>query len=899
VATIAPATAIEATTATFNGTVDPNGGLTEYYFEYSDNAGANWTGHKALSAGAGTDPVAVERTPFVGSLKPNTEHLVRLVAENVFTGETDTTANETFTTDPAAPAVNTFYANKLKTDQATLVGRVNPNSEAATYWFEWGETDGYGNFAPAAQDGDAGAGGDGVVVSEDITGLDPETTYHFRVVAQNASGLTEGPDETFETPAEECPNADIRSQQNAGHLPDCRAYEQVSPIDKNGNHVGIGGVYTGRGALASADGDRALYSSAGAFPGSVAGGAVGVYSGARDADSWQTLFFSPPFTPQGDSIAYGRVHGVTPDLSKQVVMTFDALAPGAVFGNHNVYIHDSADDSYELMTTGPSGFQTQQRVFLGRASDDGLRYVFDAQGDVDSTPPPPAGNLRRVYEFSGGELKLLGILPDGSIAPESRLAAGSCEPMQGGGGVCSNGVQVERIARNAVSADGARVYFDARAGSFAPLYLREGNQTTLVTERESDGTTQDGVFQHATPSGEYAFLLSEDQLTDDASPAGWDLYRYDADADELTNLTPTGTEAGVEGVLGVSENGSHVYFQATGALAPGATEGEHNIYAWHDGEIRLIATSSSGLDNIVGAIGRPPDAFGVQDNWQVSPDGDYVGILMDGALSGPNPQPDPGTKQAYLYDFAADSLACASCPPGGATSTADARFQEGLGPGLYGGSQEAVAEGMQHFVLDDGGLFFSSPDSLVSGDTNGKLDVYKYRAGEAHLISTGQSPEDSFLGDVTADGAAAFILTQNQLVGQDQDEFYDYYSARVNGGLESQNPADEPECEGDECQGEQSSQPEDDEPGTGGSGAGNPDIEPSCDPQQAKVDRYSDRIKKLRSKKKQARQKAKIASGKKAKRSRKRAKRIGKKVKKVRSKKRDAKRDLRSCREAK
>jgi hypothetical protein len=106
------------------------------------------------------------------------------------------------------------------------------------------------------------------------------------------------------------------------------------------------------------------------------------------------------------------------------------------------------------------------------------------------------------------------------------------------------------------------------------------------------------------------------------------------------------------------------------------------------------------------------------------------------------------------------------------------------------------------------------------------------------------------------------------------------------------------ECSGDECQGDPSGAPADDEPATGGTGAGNPTPTPACDGQQASVDRYDDRIAKLKDKKKRAKRKAKQASGKKAQRKRKRAKRIGKKIRKVRGKKRDAKRDLRACREA-
>ena len=774
-----------------------------------------------------------------------------------------------------------------------------------------------------------------------------------------------------------CPNADIRSQQNAEFPPDCRAYEQASPIDKNGGHVGVGtGVGARPGALVSPDGNRVMYTSKSTFPGSLAADITNGYVSARSGGGWQTFPVSAPFTFK-QTVNTSLIKGSSRDLSKQFVSTNDALAPGAVQGDRNGYIYDSSAGTYEYAGTIPNTLGNN--FFFHGGSDDGSSVFFFASTPLDSTPAPVGDN--NLYELANGELKLVGILPDGTVVDNTL-------PARHGGNASSS----DSIALNRVSRDGSRVYWNT--GDVLPakaIYLREDGETVLVTERESDGSTQAANFGHATPDGDYAFIYSDDRLTDDASPGvneehfvtvgggatggtftlsfnradgtgsqttapiAWDasaaavqsalealsnvdagnvsvtgaaggpwtveftgslggtdvftlgkdasgltpsgtvtvtvpvvgaapldLYRYDAEADELTNLTPTaaGELEGVEGVLGVSEDGSYVYFQATSDLAPGATEGEHNIYAWHDGEIRLVATSASGLEH-VGTGASTSGSNDPRDAWGVSPDGSHLGIVIDGALTGPNPQPAQPFRTAYLYSYGDDSLDCASCPPGGDAPTGDVGLEEEKGTTF----DLFTSNGLAHRVLDDGSFFFVSPDPLVAGDANGDaLDVYQYRAGELYLISTGQSPEDSFLGNVTADGSSVFVLTLNQLAGQDQDALYDYYSARVNGGLASQNPPPEdPPCQGDECQGEKSGAPADTGTDTDKSGSGNPEAidRERCQKLERKATNTKKRSKKLAKKAKKLKKKARKANGKKkSKRLKKKARKKTKKSRK-------------------
>src|SRR5690348_16911008 len=185
VATTGSASSIGATTATLNGTVDPNGRDTSFYFEYgtSTSYGTKTSSH---DAGSSTSPQA-ESAAITGLQAGQTYHF-RLVATS--DAGTSTGADATFTTS-RAPVADTDDATSVTTVGATLHGKVTPNGVATTYWFEYGTTTSYGSKT-ASQN--AGTGTTAKVVSTAITGLHAATTYHFRLVAQNADGKTNGSD---------------------------------------------------------------------------------------------------------------------------------------------------------------------------------------------------------------------------------------------------------------------------------------------------------------------------------------------------------------------------------------------------------------------------------------------------------------------------------------------------------------------------------------------------------------------------------------------------------------------------------------------------------------------------------------------------------------------------------
>jgi plastocyanin len=99
-------------------------------------------------------------------------------------------------TGPQSPTVTAEAPTAVKDTEATLKGSVNPNGEATTYWFEYGTSTSYDHETTHLS---AGSGTTSVSKSATVMGLSANTPYHFRMVAENGTGKTNGDDRTFTT----------------------------------------------------------------------------------------------------------------------------------------------------------------------------------------------------------------------------------------------------------------------------------------------------------------------------------------------------------------------------------------------------------------------------------------------------------------------------------------------------------------------------------------------------------------------------------------------------------------------------------------------------------------------------------------------------------------------------
>jgi len=193
IVTIGAATGVSSTGATLNGTVNPNGFASTYYFDYGTTTAYSLGPTASASAGSGTS--ALPESAFIAGLTPNTTYHFRIVATNIF--GTTTGSDQTFTTSPPPPDAITGAATSISSTGATLNGTVNPNGSATTYYFDYGTTTAY-SMGPTAVTS-AGSGTSVIPESAVVTGLTPGTIYHFQLVATNGVGTTTGGDLTFTT----------------------------------------------------------------------------------------------------------------------------------------------------------------------------------------------------------------------------------------------------------------------------------------------------------------------------------------------------------------------------------------------------------------------------------------------------------------------------------------------------------------------------------------------------------------------------------------------------------------------------------------------------------------------------------------------------------------------------
>jgi phosphodiesterase/alkaline phosphatase D-like protein len=193
------ATNVTRTTANLNGSVDPNGISSSYWFEYGESSTlGNSTALQSAGSGTASQGVSVS----VSNLKPLTKYYFRINAQNQY-GTVNGSILTFTTTGPAAPSAasaTTKSATGIATSSATVNGSVNPNGVETTYWFEYSTDSLLGSLiGSGTSEVSAGAGTSNVNVSAHLTNLSPNTRYYFRLVARNSFGTVRGDISSFKT----------------------------------------------------------------------------------------------------------------------------------------------------------------------------------------------------------------------------------------------------------------------------------------------------------------------------------------------------------------------------------------------------------------------------------------------------------------------------------------------------------------------------------------------------------------------------------------------------------------------------------------------------------------------------------------------------------------------------
>lgn len=803
---LAPVSNLKGRSVTLNGTVNPDAeGEPTCSFEYGTTTSYGQTVECSEHVpGSAESPVPV--TANVEGLQADTTYHFRLLATN--TNGTNTSQDGEFKT--SGQEFDNESVAQVTADSVTFDAVINPNGAETHYYFEYGASALYGADAPVPL-GAALAGTSAQSVSVTVLGLQTNTTYHYRVVASSEYYTVEGPDQTFTT----------QSGPGPSGLPDGRQWELVSPPDKHGAQVE---PINEQGVVQAAqDGEAFTFVTDIPTEAEPAGYQYKIQNFARRAagGGWSSQDIETPHQEtQGNAVGQGlEYRAFSADLSQAIVepltQRFEALSGlevAPLASERTAYLRaDFACTSTPacftpLLTTADvtSGAKIEgsNEAYEGEA---GFVGANASAGDVllhsNVGLTAEAGDTGGLYEWQGGTVRHVSAASAGNVSADgSRVLWGASE-----------------------SEGESRLYdWDRASGRSVRLDLPQG---------VPPAGTPDALLQGESTDGSLVFFSDSQALLPGAD--GTDLYVCEVSeahgelACALRDLTVdanAGEAAGVFGTSpGVSEDGSYVYFMATGVLAPGAVAGAGNMYVVHR------SGAGWGAPALVTVMAYAPGNTCQEEDghdWtykadcrtaRVSPNGQWLAFMSDESLTGydmHDASSGVSDQEVYLYSAAAGRLVCASCNPSGARphgvqdgSVESAPLftgQEAWGYGTWfagsvpGWTPYAISRGaiyQSRYLSNSGRLFFDSSDALLPQDTNNAMDVYELEppgVGSCHegaagwdepaggclgLISSGVSGEESVFLDASESGSDVFFMTSQRLVPEDVDDSYDVYDA--------------------------------------------------------------------------------------------------------------------------
>jgi hypothetical protein len=580
----------------------------ELCFEYKLASAATWEPGLCQSL-SGPETKEADIT----GLEPNLDYLVRAEARNALTSHiSDPTP---FHTTPIAPKTETNDATDVSETSAVLNGTINPVGLPTTYHFEYGTTTAYGSRVPAGIEAVAGGERSDKRFGRTIAGLAPATTYHFRLVAQNSVGTSEGADLTFTTAA-------------LGAVTH-RAYEQVTPVDKGGTPI-----YEGLGFQAKADGSAISYGTQG---GSLSSVVPSRSMSLRGSGNWTGgIDLDPPLNRPLQTIIGATTLAVSADFTHTFVATNRKLTPDAIEdgpGRLNLYVVDIATGAHTLIATAPTELNSFIRT---QTANNFVAGAPDFSWIVFKSVPPlkPGAPEDALYRWSAtGGLEVVSVLPHGEMAS------------------AAVGNDLDAFVRS-VSADGSRIYFSVLGGGLEEgVFLwEEGHPTRAISVSHVPGdpsTPHGALLVGASKDGRYAFFfgLDESELTSDAPNVIGNMYRYDASSSSLEYLGASASAPGGSGIfltpIAVGEDGQTAYW-----VGPNGS----STRVWRDGVVKTAAS-----------LHMEP-----QNHPSPSPDGRYLAYME--AFKGP--------LNVYLYDAETDQRHCLSCLPDGSPASGYLRDAE-------------------------------------------------------------------------------------------------------------------------------------------------------------------------------------------------------------------------------
>jgi hypothetical protein len=592
-----------------------------------------------------------------------------------------------------------------------------------------------------------------------------------------------------------CPNERLRTENHSSTLPDCRAYELVTPAYTEGTSAGLIGM--------SEAGNSILLESIGVFAGAKGSGELEgiVYQSSRTGSGWLTSALNPP----ASSYPFAQFEDATPNLSRTLWV---GHTTGQSLDESNLYIREPGG---EFVLVGPevpakdysapsSFYKSEVEVHYAGASRDLSHILFFIRNEAGEESKTWTGDAtiaeaQSLYEYANtgsSEPLLVGVQNEGQLKSNSEAKQIS----QCGVGLGGNDFTT---AEGAISESGNTIFITAKAGGCTSsnneigtgptvneLYARVDDAYTVplsepslsVPGRECTGSCKEsqdeenghsrsaGEFQGASPDGKMVFFITDQSLVNsDEHGDGSDPDLYEAELDQegshpvvskLIQVSHDRTEGEAADVLGVMRvSGSHVYFVAAGVLTSEpnrygqqAVAEADNLYVYdpHTARTRYVATlSSEDAQDWQRSNQRPV---------QLSQGGNYL-VFPSRAYLTPGDHSGAGVPQLFEYDALTEELARVSIGEAGeegyfcaATDTVETGYDcDGNSensedaptintPRLE--EQDYANEFFVSNVASDGTVVFASRDRLspyaVNAVTQGCVDAYEYSFGGGPLV---------------------------------------------------------------------------------------------------------------------------------------------------------------------
>jgi Tol biopolymer transport system component len=641
--------------------------------------------------------------------------------------------------------------------------------------------------------------------------------------------------------ADSCPNAAFRVGPSAV-LPDCRAYEMVTPPFKAG-----WGVFPGEFSL---DGSSVTGASFGNFAGGTANSNLfgNHYLFSRTASGWVSTPLNPPST-QFEAIELASGFG-NPDTNGlgATLLVFHRLDQSIY--QADLYLREHGGSFVPVgpmlpasaIPPSPTGSSeaVEGESIVGASAD--LSHVLFSIVSGETFPPGITTNLwpgdttqvkmESLYEYAGTGNETPALV--GVDTGEALIS--QCGTMLGGSG---------GNRHNAISSPaGSFVFFTARheagcAGIQPPadeLFARINQSHTVVI---SEPTTTDcstcntstpmaANFEGASSDGSRVLFTTKQTLLPLDTDATTDLYMYDFNAPSGQRIiqvsgggngdaTP-GAGANVQGVATLSEDGSHVYFVAQGVLTTDpnsqgkvAQAGQNNLYAY-ERDARFPTGHTSFVAGLSNSDAGQWEAR-ASGHMQTTDDGRFLVFTSSVDLT---PDDTSAAQQVFEYDAQSGNLIRVSIGDrefneNGNTNVDEASVSTPFSNNINQTSHPSVSE-------DGSKVAFMSADGLTPQALNDAHDslgnraynVYEYHGGRVSLISDGRG--GAVLLGMSSSGSDLFFGTEDQLVPQDTDQLADVYDARIGGGFSP--PPPPLGCDGEACQGSLSAIPPGQNPGS-------------------------------------------------------------------------------------